>query len=76
MFDKYYQWHLSGAQWETYFDSFEALPLEQTWASQPRIQQPSPKLDLSQTGPVSNTQLAKHLITDVLREPREAKYIL
>ena len=71
MFDKYYQWHLSGAQWEMYFDSFEALPLEQTWASQPRIQQPSPKLDLSQTGPVSNTQLAKHLITDVLREPEK-----
>jgi glycosyltransferase involved in cell wall biosynthesis len=64
MFDKYYQWHLSGAQWEMYFDSFEALPLEQTWGSQPRIQEPAKKLDLSNAGPVSNVQLAKHLIVD------------
>lgn len=71
MFDKYYQWHLSGAQWEKYFDSFEALPLEQTWGSQPRTQEPAKKLDLSNAGPVSNVQLAKHLIVDVLREPEK-----
>ena len=70
-FEKYYQWHLSGAQWEKYFDSFEALPIEQTWASPPRIQEPAPKLDLSKLGPVSNVQLAKHLISDVLREPEK-----
>jgi len=70
-FEKHYQWHLSGAQWEKYFDSLEELPIEQTWGSQPKIQQPSPKLDLSKVGTVSNTQLAKHLITDVLREPEK-----
>jgi glycosyltransferase involved in cell wall biosynthesis len=70
-FEKHYQWHLSGAQWEKYFDSLEELPIEQTWGSQPRIQQPSPKLDLSKIGTVSNTQLAKHLIADVLREPEK-----
>ena len=59
-FEKYYQWHLSGAQWEKYFDSFESLPIEQTWGSQPRIQEPAPKIDLSQAGAVSNTKLAKH----------------
>ena len=71
MFEKYYQWHLSGAQWEMYFDSFEPLPLEQTWGSQPRIQEPAQKMDLSKAGPVSNVQLAKHLIVDVLREPEK-----
>src|SRR6056300_1195880 len=68
-FEKYYQWHLSGAQWEKYFDSFEALPFEQTWGSQPRIQEPAQKIDLSKSKPLSNTHLAKHLIVDVLREP-------
>jgi hypothetical protein len=70
-FEEYYQWHLSGSVWEKYFDSFEALPFEQTWGSEPKIQQPAQKLDLSQAGPVSNTQLAKHLISDVLREPQK-----
>jgi len=71
MFEKYYQWHLSGAQWEKFFDSFEPLPFEQTWGSQPRIQNPAPKIDLSKVGQISHVQLAKHLITDVLREPEK-----
>jgi glycosyltransferase involved in cell wall biosynthesis len=70
-FEKHYQWHLSGAQWEKYFDSFETLPIEQTWGSQPKIEQPSQKLDLEKIGNVSHIQLAKHLIVDVLREPEK-----
>jgi glycosyltransferase involved in cell wall biosynthesis len=70
-FEKHYQWHLSGAQWEKCFDSFETLPIEQTWGSQPKIEQPSQKLDLEKIGNVSHIQLAKHLIVDVLREPEK-----
>jgi len=68
-FEQYYQWHLSGAQWEKYFDSIEVSSVEKTWGSTPRIQQPSEKLDLSKLNGVSTVQLAKHLISDVLREP-------
>jgi len=70
-FEKHYQWHLSGAQWENYFDSFEALPFEQTWRAPPRIQQPSRKWDLTKMKNISHVQLAKHLIVDVLREPEK-----
>jgi len=68
-FEKYYQWNLSGAQWEKYFDSFEALPFEQTWGSPPRIAESAPRIDTSKNHNISHVQLAKHLIADVLREP-------
>lgn len=67
-FDKYFQWHLSGKKWEDYFDSFEKLPLEQTWASPPRFHQPEQKPQ--QLPPnVSFGELAKWLIVKVLGEP-------
>ena len=68
-FEKYYQWHLSGSQWEKYFDSFEPVPFEQSWGSPPRIQEPAQKVDISNAGAISTVQLARHLISDVLREP-------
>lgn len=64
-FDKYYQWHLSGGQWEKYFDSIEILPYEQTWLSPPRIQQPEPKPEsIPETFTTHN--IAKWLISKVL----------
>ena len=42
-FEKYYQWNLSGAQWESYFDSTDVIPVDQSWASQPKIHQPKAK---------------------------------
>lgn len=67
-FEKYFQWHLSGKKWEDYFDSFEPLPLEQTWASQPRISTPGQKpKDIPQN--VSFQDLARWLIVKVLCDP-------
>jgi glycosyltransferase involved in cell wall biosynthesis len=67
-FEKYFQWNLSGKKWEEYFDSFEKLSIEQTWASPPRIHQPEPK---PQQIPPNTpfTDLAKWLIVKVLGEP-------
>jgi hypothetical protein len=65
-FEKYYQWHLSGAVWEKYFDETEPVPFEQGWASQPRIYQPAEKLKLQ--GNETHSSLARWLITNVLRE--------
>jgi glycosyltransferase involved in cell wall biosynthesis len=66
-FEKHFQWHLSGKQWEEYFDSFEKLPIEQTWAAPPRLHKPEPK---PQQIPPNTpfTDLAKWLIVKVLGE--------
>jgi hypothetical protein len=70
-FEKHYQWHMSGAKWEAIFDSFEEMPLEQTWASPPRIAQPAPKLPEEQIHRADPSQLAGWLITEALRDPRK-----
>jgi glycosyltransferase involved in cell wall biosynthesis len=38
-FEKHFQWHQSGQVWENYFDSFEPLPIHETWQSPPNIKQ-------------------------------------
>ena len=65
-FEEYYQWNLSGAQWEKYFDSFEVLPLEQTWGSQPDIQAPEKKIEIPPSA--SAKKLAKWLISYALKD--------
>ena len=69
-FEKHFQWHLSGKQWEDYFDSFESLPIEKTWGSPPRIHQPE---ELPQDLPkdVPYGDLARWLIAKVLCEPEK-----
>jgi len=63
-FEKYYQWNLSGAKWEEYFDSVEVKPIEETWASPPKIHQPKPKPE--QQPQATFTDIAKWLIVEVL----------
>lgn len=67
-FEKHFQWDLSGKKWEGYFDSFEKIPMQNTWASRPRIFQPEKKpQNLPQN--VSPQDLSRWLITKVLCEP-------
>lgn len=67
-FEKHYQWHLSGKKWENYFDSIEIGPIEQTWASPPRLHSPQAKPE--QIPPnVNHSELAKWLILNVLGDP-------
>ena len=67
-FKTYYQWHLSGKKWEDYFDSVDILPIQQTWASPPRIHQPEEKP--KEVPPnVNHSDLAKWLIVKVLGDP-------
>lgn len=63
-FEKHFQWNLSGGVWEKYFDSVDILPVESTWASQPRMHKPQPKPEsVPQAG---HKDLAKFLIVNVL----------
>lgn len=68
-FEKYYQWNLSGSQWEKFFDSFETLPIEQTWCSPPRLHQPLPKPPEQEIENIEPGKLAKWLIVNVLGDP-------
>ena len=77
MFEKHFQWHMSGGQWEKYFDSVEILPEEQTWKSPPRIANPANMLSEEQLKGISNyQQLAQWLIVEVLREPEKLNTFL
>lgn len=67
-FEKHFQWHLSGKVWEDYFDSFEPLTMEQTWASEPRIHKPEPKPKETPQN-VAFQDLARWLIVKVLCDP-------
>lgn len=69
-FEKHFQWHMSGNQWEKYFDSIEILPIEHTWASPPRLHQPAEKPEELPPN-LSFTELSKWLITNVLGEPEK-----
>jgi|TARA_R110000751_G_scaffold218687_1_gene321574 glycosyltransferase involved in cell wall biosynthesis len=68
-FEKHYQWDKSGRMWEDYFDNIELRPIEETWLSQPNLQPPSPKPDIDYAK-ITQAEVARFLITDVLREPR------
>ena len=66
-FEKFFQWDLSGGQWEAYFDSIEIAPIQQTWCAPPRVHQVPPKPeDAANADP---SQLAKWLIVNVLGDP-------
>ena len=68
LFEKHFQWHLSGKKWEDYFDSVEVPPVEQTWASPPSIHQPEAKPENIPPN-VNHSELAKWLILHVLGDP-------
>lgn len=68
LFEKHFQWHMSGGQWEKYFDSIEIPPVETTWGSAPRIHQPADKPDPMPQN-VGANDLAKWLIVNVLGDP-------
>lgn len=62
---KYFTWDYITKKWEDYFDSVELLPVEQTWASPPRIFAPQ----INSEPNCSNFEYVRWLILDVLREP-------
>ena len=68
-FNKFYQWDKSGKVWESYFDSIDILPIEQTWGSSALLQPSSPKIEIDYNK-MTQSQVAKWLIVEVLREPR------
>lgn len=68
-FEKHFQWDMSGSKWENIFDSMPIRPIEQTWASQPRILQPDPKPSDEQVNGAEPTKLAQFLIANVLKDP-------
>lgn len=70
LFEKNYTWEKSGQAWENYFDSIDVLPIEYTWKSPPRIQNPAPKPDKLPPN-LEHDKLAKWLITQVLCEPEK-----
>jgi hypothetical protein len=63
-FEKHYQWHLSGARWEKYFDETDPIEFQQGWGSEPKIIEPAPKPDLKDN--VRHKDLARWLIVNVL----------
>ena len=66
-FEKFFQWNLSGGQWEAYFDSIQIPDIRNTWCAPPRVHQISPKPeDAANADP---SQLAKWLIVNVLGDP-------
>jgi len=74
-FEKHYQWHLSGAVWEKYFDETDPIEFQRGWGSQPNIRQPAEKLDLSQTK-YKHSDLSKWLIANVLVQPEKINSFL
>lgn len=67
-FLEHFQWDKTGRMWESYFDSVEIQPEENTWKSPPRINHPKPKPQSIPEG-TSHEALSRWLITDVLCEP-------
>ena len=68
-FEKNFRWEESGEQWARIFDSMPIRPFEQTWGSQPRIYQPAQKAEEDLANKTPPSELAKHLINNVLCEP-------
>jgi len=67
-FEKYYQWHISGAMWESYFDSVEISENHDNWSRPARLHTPMPKLE-SIPENWSTEELSSWLLTNVLGEP-------
>ena len=70
-FDKYYQWHLSGKKWEDYFDSIDVPNADQSWLAPIRQHQPEEK-PKEMPPNISDSALARWLITNVLGDPSKA----
>lgn len=68
-FEKHFQWHMSGSKWENIFDSLPLKPIEQTWASQPKIFKPDSKPSQEQLQSAEPTRVAQFLINNVLKDP-------
>ena len=60
---------MSGSQWEKFFDSFEPLPLEQTWCSPPKLHEPMQKPPEEEIKNIAASSMAKWLIVNVLGDP-------
>jgi len=69
-FEEKYQWHLSGAKWESYFDSIELPPPNESWMSAPKIRRPEAKPEEIPQN-VTHKGLAQWLISSVLCEPEK-----
>lgn len=67
-FLKHYQWNKSGSAWEKYFDTVQISENFDNWKAPPRIQEPHPKPEKLPDN-ISYQDLARWLITEVLREP-------
>jgi glycosyltransferase involved in cell wall biosynthesis len=69
-FEKYYQWEKTAKKWETYFDSVEIKPFQQTWGSPPRLHQPDQPYPQDEDD-ICWSDYAAWLITNVLGEPEK-----
>jgi glycosyltransferase involved in cell wall biosynthesis len=67
-FLEHFQWDKSGRVWESYFDTVEVKPSSETWMSPIDIQRPDPMPEELPPN-VRHSELAKWLITNVLKEP-------
>jgi len=75
LFEKHYQWDDTGRKWEDYFDSVEISPWSSTWESPARIQHSAPKPE-SIPDNANPKDLARWLVTEVLREPDRSNSFL
>lgn len=64
-FERYYQWDLSGQQWEKCFDLFDVEPIENTWGRPANIRNPASKPQLPE-GNLNYKEIARWLIGSVL----------
>lgn len=67
-FLEHFQWDKSGRVWESYFDTVEVKPSSETWMSPVDIQRPDPMPE-ELPPKVRHSELARWLITNVLKEP-------
>lgn len=75
IFEDKCQWHMSGKKWGDYVDSVPIRPIEQTWASPPRIRQPEEKpKDVPSN--LNHQDLARWLISKVYCEPEQLNSFL
>lgn len=75
-FLEHFQWDKSGKMWESYFDSVEMRPYEETWESPPRIRKPLPKPPKEELQKVSYQQLASWLVQNVLCDANKTNSFL
>ena len=68
-FEEHYQWHISGKQWEDYFDSLEVIPEEEGWRSPPKIKEPAPKPEQDMEN-LPHQHIARWVVLNVLCDPK------